>query len=57
MAGEVFKKIEEMVSALRLQIDYLRRKMIYILNVLKNADRARFKIQKNTAVSEGINYC
>lgn len=51
MAGEVFKKIEEMVSALRLQIDYLRRKMIYILNVLKNADRARFKIQKNTAVS------
>ena len=38
MAGEVFKKIGEMVSALRLQIDYLRRKMIYILNVLKNID-------------------
>lgn len=51
MESRVFTEIKDMVSALRLHMDYLGRYTVYILNVLKNAYRAGFKVQMIIAVS------
>lgn len=47
MEGRMFTRINQMVSVLRLLIDYLGRYSHAFLEVLRNAYIARFKIQSN----------